>query len=414
MTHSPFTIESSEIAVDFDIYDPALSESVYDRYREMREQHPLSHSEAYGGYWIATRYEDIQYIVRNPEIFSSGCVNILPPPGPDGPLIPADSGPLIPVEIDPPDHTLYRQILTPVFSPKRMQDLEPEIERIAIDLVDALGGATKVDFVSEFAQPLPTRVILALMGWPQEDTPLFRKWTDTILVGLPGVSPIESTKARIGAALEARSYFEEMIRRRRQSPEVDDVSGILMKSKFGDRALTEREITRMMFFLMLGGLETVYTQLSHSILFFAQNPRYRHQLVADPSIIPSAVEEMIRWESSVAPARVVKEDVVLGNTQLRAGDRVLIPFGAANRDPNQFEDPETVDLTRNPNPHLGFGAGAHRCLGSHLARIELNIALEQWHRRYPDYSLDPEDPPARHLTQVKGVDRLPLILGSAA
>jgi cytochrome P450 len=145
----------------------------------------------------------------------------------------------------------------------------------------------------------------------------------------------------------------------------------------------------------------------------AEHPEVRKQLVGDLSLVPTAVEEMLRWESAVCPARVVKEDVVLDGVQLKAGDKILIPFASANHDADQFSEPDTVDLTRDPNPHIAFGAGNHRCVGSHLARLELRIAFEELHRRIPDYRLDPDNPPVRHLSQVKGVLSLPLVLGES-
>jgi cytochrome P450 len=157
----------------------------------------------------------------------------------------------------------------------------------------------------------------------------------------------------------------------------------------------------------------VQGQLAHSWIHFAQNPAKRKELVEHPELIPAAVEEMLRYESAVAGARVVKSDVVLGDVQLKTGDRVLIPLAAANRDPEKFENPDEIDFTREPNPHVAFGGGRHRCLGSHLARIELNIAFEEWHKRYPDYRLNPDQPYKKHLSQVRGVEKLPLLLNQS-
>jgi cytochrome P450 len=217
------------------------------------------------------------------------------------------------------------------------------------------------------------------------------------------------------AAMEVYAYFAEMLDERMENPEsgLDDVTEVLVKGKFGDRDLTQFEMLNILFLMMIGGLHTVQGQLAHSVIYFAENPDKRKELVDNPELVPTAVEEMLRYESAITPARVVKEDIEVDGVQLRSGDRVLIPFGAADRDPEKFENPDEVDLTREPNPHLAFGGGRHRCLGSHLARIELRVAFEELHRRFPDYKLDPDTQPHRQLSQVKGVEKLPLILGQS-
>lgn len=405
---TPKTAESTDIQSDFDIHKPENAGCVYDIYADLRSKCPVSHSTAYGGHWVFTRYEDIHEIVRNQEVFSSESVNIPPTIGQDGPLIP--------LEIDPPDHNIYRSLLTPLFSPKRMAAMETEVRRIVTELIDDIEGKDRIDFIEAFAKPLPTKVFLAMMGWPLEDAERFHHWTDTIVMGKPGASEEEATAVRMEAAMEVYAYFAEMLDERMENPDAaaDDVTAVLVNGKFGDRDLTQFEMLNLLFLLMIGGLHTVQGQLAHSVIYFAEHPEQRKKLVEDPDLVPSAVEEMLRYESAVAPARVVKQDIEIGGVQLKAGDRVLIPLGAADRDPEQFSNPDDVDLSREPNPHLAFGGGRHRCLGSHLARIELRIAFEEIHRRFPDYKLDPADPPHRLLSQVKGVEKLPLILGQSA
>ncbi|KAA9153970.1 cytochrome P450 [Amycolatopsis acidicola] len=405
---TPKTAESPELQTDFDIHDPANADSVYESYARLRSQCPVSHSTAYSGHWVFTRYEDIHRIVRDPEVFSSECVNIPPTIGQDGPMIP--------LEVDPPDHTVYRQLLTPLFSPTRMAAIEPEVRKIVNELLDEMAGQERVDFITAFAKPLPTKVFLTLMGWPLSDAPKFHHWTDTIVLGKPGASEEEATEVRMAAAMEVYAYFAEMLDERMENGggDQDDVTAVLVNGKFQDRELTQFEMLNILFIMMIGGLHTVQGQLAHSVIYLAEHPEKRRQLVDDLDLVPTAVEEMLRYESAITPARVVKQDVEIGGVQLKEGDRILIPFGAADRDPEKFDDPDDVDLTRDPNPHLAFGGGRHRCLGSHLARIELRIAFEELHKRFPDYRLDPADPPHRHLSQVKGVEKLPLVLGQSA
>ncbi|ROO85308.1 cytochrome P450 [Actinocorallia herbida] len=406
-TNPPRDSSDPGIQTDFDIHDPAIADTVYAEYDKLRSACPVAHSSAYGGHWVLTGYDDIQAVCRDAETFSSVSVNVPPSIGQDGQMIP--------LETDPPDHTGYRQILTPVFSPRRMAALEERIREIVAELLDAMEGRAKVDFVAAFAKELPTRVFLALMGWPLEDAARFHTWVDTIVVGVPGGTEEESMAARGEAAMAVYGYFSQMIDARAADPvERDDVTGLLLHGTFGDRELTRHEMLNMLFVLLIGGLHTVVGQLAHSAIFFAENPDKRRELVADPGLVNTAVEEMLRWESAVAPARVVTRDTVVGGVRMSAGDRVLIPLGAAGRDPAKFPGADEVDLAREPNPHLAFGAGRHRCLGSHLARVELRVAFAELHRRFPDYRLDPADPPVRHLSQVKGVVRLPLLLGVSA
>lgn len=397
---------TAEIQYDFDIHAPEEADRVFETYAKMRQQCPVVHSPRYGGHFVATRYDDIHDIVRNPEVFSSRIINVPDSIGQDGEMIP--------IQIDPPDHTVYRGIINPLFSPKRMRDLEPQIRDIVSELLDAMLTQKKVDFIDAFAREFPSRVFLALMGWNLDDAPQFNEWTDTMVLGKPGASEEENNAVREQAGMEVYAYFAEMIDERTENPSDDeDITQILMNSTFEGRELTQFEILNILLLFMIGGLHTVQGQLAHTVIFMAEHPEVRKQLVEDLELVPTAVEEMLRYESAICPARVVTEDTVVGDVKLSAGDRILIPFAAANRDPAKFDDPDEVDLTREPNPHLAFGAGNHRCVGSHLARLELRVAFEEIHRRMPDYRLDPDDLPERHLSQVKGVVKLPLIIGES-
>ena len=415
MTEATWTAESPDVQTDFDIHDPAGVETIFDQYAELRSRCPIAHSTKYGGHWVMTRYDDIDEAMRNPAVFSSECVNIPPTIGQDGPMIP--------LEIDPPDHTTYRRIMTPLFSPTRMRRLEPQVRALVLELIDNIGDATEIDYVEMFAKELPTRVFLKLMGWSMPDAARLNDWTDRIVLGLPGASEEESTAFRMEAALEVYAHFAEMIDERFEErengaarptdPDVDDITDVLVNSKFGDRELTQFEMLNILFLMMIGGLHTVQGQLAHSTIHLAQDPAKRKELIEHPELIPAAVEEFLRYESAVAGARVVQSDIVVNGVQLRAGDRVLIPLAAANRDPAKFDRPDEIDFTRESNPHVAFGGGRHRCLGSHLARIELTIAFEEWHKRFPNYRLHPDQPYKKHLSQVRGVESLPLLLNQS-
>ena len=389
-----------ELVVDFDIHDDELTPKVYERYDELRRTCPVAWSNSHGGHWIVSRYEDIHEVNRCPEIFSNNPVGIPPNLGQDQPLIP--------LEIDPPDHTSYRQILTPLFSPSRMNALEPQIRSLVTDLIDSFAARGECEFIEEFARPLPSQVFLGLMGWPLEDAPQLLKWTYDIIEGKPGGTDEESNEVRTAAGMEVYTYFAELLDNAYENPG-DDIISQLTRSTFnGERELSPFEVLNIVFIVMLGGLHTVTGTLGNSLIYLAEQPELRDRLVANPALIPSAVEELLRWESIVAPARRVTTPVTVNGVQMEPGDRVLLPLGSAGRDPEEFPDADEVILDRNPNRHLAFGSGPHRCLGSHLARVELKVALEELHRRLPDYELALDDPPVLRLHQVKGVNRMKL------
>jgi cytochrome P450 len=389
-----------ELVVDFDIHDDGLTPKVYERYAELRRTCPVAWSNSHGGHWVVTRYADIHEVTHCPEIFSNQPVAIPPNLGQDQPLIP--------LEIDPPEHTSYRQILTPLFSPSRMQAQEPQIRSLVNDLIDGFAARGECDFIEEFARPLPTSVFLGLMGWPQEDAPQLVRWTYDVIEGKPGGTDEESNEVRTAAGLEIYTYFAELLDRCYEEPGDDIISQLTRATFDGERELSQFEILNIVFIVMIGGLHTVTGTLGNSIIYLAEHPEQRNRLVENPALTASAVEELLRWESIVAPGRRVTAPVEVNGVHMEPGDRVLLALGSAGRDPEEFASADEVILDRDPNRHLAFGSGPHRCLGSHLARVELNVALEELHRRLPDYELVPEEPPVLKLHQVKGVDRLKL------
>jgi cytochrome P450 len=389
-----------DLVVDFDIHDDGLTPKVYERYAELRRTCPVAWSNSHGGHWVLTRYTDIHEVNRCPQLFSNNPVGIPPNLGQDQPLIP--------LEIDPPEHTSYRHILTPLFSPSRMNALEPQIRSLVTELIDRFAARGECDFIAEFAKPLPAQVFLGLMGWPQEDAGRLLKWTYDVIEGKPGGTDEESNEVRTAAGLEIYTYFAELLDNAYEQPGDDIISQLTRARYEGERELSQFEILNIVFIVMLGGLHTVTGTLGNSLIYLAEHPDQRDRLAADPALIPSAVEELLRWESIVAPARRVTEPVTLGGVEMQPGDRVLLALGAAGRDPEEFPDADDVVLDRVPNRHLAFGSGPHRCLGSHLARVELKVALEEIHRRLPDYELVAGEPPVLRLHQVKGVERLKL------
>ena len=393
------------LVTDFDVYEPSLATPVdvfQQRVAELAAKGPVVYSPAYGGHWLVTRYKEIQQVLTDPETFSSYPNNL---------VTPADFGKFIPLELDPPEHTAYRHVLQPLFSPQRMKKLSDDIRTVVNGLIDEFVPRGQAEFISEFAHELPARIFLALMDWPLEDAALFAEATDVVLFGKPGGTQEESDQARISAGLTVAGYFQKVIEDRRSNPREDATSTLInteVALPDGTRLLEDQELFLMFYLLLMGGLHTVKGSLAWAIVHLVNNPAQRDLIVADPAVIPRAVEEILRIEAAIAAGRRATRDVELGGVSIAEGDQLLLMLCSANRDPDAFAHPTDFDINRSPNRHLSFGAGVHRCLGSHLGRVELTIALEELHRRIPDYQLVESDPPTFHSTQVRGCLRMPI------
>jgi cytochrome P450 len=376
-------------------------ENPYFLYAAMRAA-PIVRSERFGGFWIFTTHRDVQYVYKHPELFSS-----FPNP------IPAEAmgsvRPLIPVESDPPQHTAYRQLLAPMFAPREISRHESAIRAACNRLIDAFIDDGHCEFIESFARRLPPIVFTAMMGWPAEDAPLFLHWTDDIMNPTGTEEEIAAKRAAAGQAVY--EYFGALIDERRTRPG-DDILGRLLEARYeGSRPLTRFELLDTLFILMTAGLDTTKSVIGNAVAYLARHPEQQNRLAADPDRIPVAIEELIRWDSPVVAGRRVTRDFRYRGVQLRAEDRVMIITGAADRDPGVFERADDVDLGRFPNHHLGFGTGAHRCLGSHLARLELRIAFEVVHQRLVPYRIDPGGTVEHQVGWMRGVSRLPLRFG---
>jgi cytochrome P450 len=299
--------------------------------------------------------------------------------------------PQIPMHIDAPDHAKYRKLLDYLFSPRRMNAVEAEIFNRANSLIDSFIDAGRCNYTNEFAEPFPGMIFLDLMGLPQTDRVLLQKMVDGIF------HPGDGTTTDIGeiaaiqneAGQQIYDYFEDVIAERRKNPREDVVGGFL-EAEIDGRRLTTEEMLDMCFTLLVGGLDTVKATLTAFMAFLGQNDSYRRRLVDDPAAIPQAIEELLRWETptTLFIRRSTADQEILG-CPVHKGDMVILSNGAANLDPDVFPDAMTVDFGRKPNRHIAFGSGIHRCLGSHLARRELNVAMQEWHRRIPNWSLKP-------------------------
>jgi cytochrome P450 len=387
----------TELVVDYDVNDERRAACVHEELKKLRENTPVAYTTATGGYWVVTRYDDARVVLRQPEIFSSEAVSITPFPGK-----------VIPGQLDPPEHTAYRRVLAPLFGPKRMAALEHEIRQIANELIDQFADKGAVELLSEFAHPLPSRLFLALMGWPQSDASLFTEWTRTILSPDPSLPPEGQQQQGQEAAQKVFGYFTEMLQR--LSTETDDVTAMLAQSElYPGKKIENDALLHLLFELMLGGLHTVRGTLGFGIVNLARHPEQRQKIIDDPSLIPGAVEEILRLEAPVSVGRLVMQDTTVAGIEMKAGDKVLVVLWSANRDESQFGNADQLRLDRpTVPPQCAFSFGPHRCPGSHLARIELRIALEELHRRIPHYVLDESKELVYRHGQVRALDEVHL------
>ena len=379
-TEAPSDNAGEELDVGTRVFTPATANSPHEVYAEMREQCPVLRRPGWDGHpqVVVSRYEDVIWSLKHPGVISSApdAINI------------GQEQKLIPLQVDPPEHAKYRRLLDPEFAPKRMQALEPEIRPFVNELIDRFFERGECDVHEELATPLPSGVFLALMGLPMSDLPMMLQWRDdTVRPDVPPNDFAAAAAVRERVGHEITEYFEKMVQERRRNPDGTLLSRVAHGEVEG-RPLTREEILGICHLLMLGGLDTVTATLDCALAYLATHPDRRKALVDDPSLCPAAVEELLRHQSPVMMVvRVVKEDCELNGEQLKTGDHMTVLIGSANSDDTEFAAANECDFARESNRHLAFGAGPHRCLGSNLARIELCIALEEWHRRIPDYRI---------------------------
>jgi cytochrome P450 len=299
--------------------------------------------------------------------------------------------PLIPLDLDRPEHTTYRKLLDPIFAAKVIAPLEPDVTALADDLIDTFIDRGHADVYDEFCAILPSTIFLRIMGIPADDLEYFLDFKNKLLRINPEESFAEMEARGRSAGASCYAYFNKCLDEREASGVArDDLLGRFLTAEVDGHRLSREDILDICYLLMIAGLDTVAASLSCILAWLATHPDQRRRVVADPTMWPDAIEELMRWETPVPAAiRTPTLDMQIGEHTLSAGTDVIVLWAAANLDPAKFENPMTVDLTRRPNPHYSFASGFHRCLGSHLARLELRAALTQFHRRIPEYQVEP-------------------------
>ncbi|HKE74040.1 MAG TPA: cytochrome P450 [Acidimicrobiales bacterium] len=390
-------------ATDFDHTDPQWVADPYPIWDELRSSCPVAHSGRYGGTWLPLRHEDVSAIAYDTEHFTSRSVVVSEVrPGPDD--LPAPIGLAPPITSDPPFHALARRLLLPAFSPRRIDALEPFTRQLCVELLDAAAGRTELDAAVDYAQHIPLRVIVRMLGFPQEDADVFRRFVRMVLEDVDQ-SPEERQAVVEEGELDA--YMDARIAEHLADPQ-DDLTSFLLDAELDGHKLEPAHVRGTMVLLMIAGIDTTWSAIGASLWHLAQSPADRRRLVDEPDTMATAVEEFLRAYAPVTMARLVAKDFDFQGQRLKEGDWLLLPFPAANRDPDFFPDADQVRIDRAENRHAAFGLGIHRCIGSNLARMELRVALEEWMRRYPDFELTDPGQVTWSAGQVRGPRCVPV------
>jgi cytochrome P450 len=387
---------------DFSHLEPEWADDPYPIQDDLRQRCPIAHTDRFGGGWLPTRYEDVAAIAYDTEHFSSRSVimgNFRPPPE----LAPIGGTP--PISSDPPFHRLARKLLLPAFTKTAVTRYESAARAFCHSLIDGFEGQDVVDAARDYAQYIPMRVIADMLGFPPEDGPRFREFIESALEGVN--LPPDERIARMGQLFD---YLLEQIRDHVANPR-EDLTTYLVDVELGGRKLDPSHVAGTMALLLIAGIDTTWSAIGASLWHLAGNSGDRERLGAEPGLLPTAMEEFLRAYAPVTMARLVKEDMHWNGVDMKAEDWVLLSFPAANRDPAQFDRADEVVIDREINRHAAFGLGVHRCVGSHLARMELRVALEVWLERIPAFTL--ADPSAVTWApgQVRGPRTLPLRIG---
>lgn len=389
----------SDWATDFSHLEPEWAADPYPIQDDLRRRCPVARTERFGGGWLPTRYEDVAAVAYDTEHFTSRSVVMsnFRPPREVAPI-----GVTPPISSDPPFHHDARKLLLPAFKKSAVARLEPATRAYCHELIDSFEGRDVVDAAHDYAQHIPIRVIADMLGFPPEDGPRFREFVENTLEGV-NLPPDE----RIARMDKLFDYLLEQIRDHVANPR-DDLTTYLIEAELYGRRLEPSHVSGTMALLLIAGIDTTWSAIGASLWHLARTPADRERLVADPSLVPTAMEEFLRAFAPVTMARLVREDMTWRGVEMKADDWILLSFPAANRDPAQFDRADEIAIDREVNRHAAFGLGIHRCVGSHLARMELRTALEVWLERVPSFTL--ADPAAVTWAagQVRGPRTLPV------
>lgn len=383
---------------------PEVKENPYPYYAYLRGHAPAYQIEGLG-FWALSRYDDIDFVLKNPSFFSSSTflANML------GDLNPVPEAPSL-VSCDPPDHTRLRKLINKAFTPRIIRSLEPRIREVARELVGQLAGKSEFDLVHDLSSPLPVIVIAEMLGVKPEDRADFKRWSDDLILATNRMFTAEDEKRIRESIAEFRAYFQAVIAARRVDPR-EDLTTALVQAEEEDQKLDEWEVLSLLMLLLVAGNETTTNLIGNMMLALLDHPDQMEKLWADQSLIPNAIEETLRFDGPVQGIpRQLTQDIEIAETTLPANALVFLLIASANRDERKFPDPERLDITRDTDGHLAFGYGIHYCLGAQLARLEAKITFEELSAQFP--ALAGTDEPVTRMESliVRGPKSLPLVV----
>jgi len=390
-----------DFSTDWDHTDPRWVNNPYPIWEELRETCPVAHTDRYGGGWFPTTHEMVSSIANDTEHFTSRMVvvtnNKFPPN-----FIPAPIGGAPPITSDPPFHAIARRLILPAFAPGPVNALEPQIRELCRKHLDEMTGKEFVDAGTGYAQFIPPGVIGQMLGFPAEDEDIFREIVHFVLdlVDLPPEERGEMSEPTV-------NYFSNQIDDHLANPR-NDLTSYLLNVEVGGKKLAREHVTGTIVLILVAGIDTTWSAIGAALWHLAQNPNDLARLVAEPDLMPLAVEEFLRFYAPVTMARLVNEDYDFFGCPMKKDDWVLLGFPAANRDPEAFENADTFIIDREVNRHAAFGLGIHRCVGSNLARLELRIAIEEFIARFPTFELANGDDVTWAPGQVRGPRQIPM------
>jgi cytochrome P450 len=383
---------------DFDHTDPRWTENPFPIWDGLRQKCPVAHSERYLGVYLPTTYEAVSAIAYDTEHFSSRRVmvrNARPEPPISSP----------PITSDPPHHRSAKLLLLPYFTLAAVKKLEAKTRDVCNELIGRFIGDGRCDAAAQYSRHIPVRVIALMLGIPEKDSDYFIKWIHEILeLG------ITDNKVLMKAVYEMSKYFAGQIELRKKHP-TEDLITSLMQARHDGKPLSAEHVIGTLRLLLIAGIDTTWSAIGASLWHLAKTPSDRKRLVAEPALMPTAIEELLRAYAPVTMAREVMKETSVCGFAVKPGNMVLLSFPAANRDPAMFPEADKVVIDRENNRHAAFGLGIHRCVGSNLARMEVRVAVEEWLKRIPEFRLDPSSPVTWSEGTVRGPRQLPILFG---
>ncbi len=384
---------------DFDHTDPRWTENPFPIWDELRTECPVVHTKRFLGCYLPTTYEAVKQIAYDTEHFSSRRVIVRD-------VRPEQTASAPPITSDPPEHKPAKQLLLPPFTPDAMKKLEPRVRAICNELIDEFIADGKCDAAARYTKHIPVRAIAHMLDIPEKDGELFIKWIHEILeLG------IKDDATLMRAVHEMTEYFAGHIEHRKTHPTDDLISTLMNARDKNGQPLSDSHVLGSLRLLLIAGIDTTWSAIGSSLWHLAKTPADRDRLIAEPELMPTAIEELLRAYSPVTMAREVMKETVVSGCPIKPGNMVLLSFPAANRDPAMFPDADRVLIDRKENRHAAFGLGIHRCVGSNLARMEMTVAIEEWLKRIPDFRLDPAGQVTWSEGTVRGPRQLPMLFG---